>query len=480
MADLETQPRVAAPVDGRALADVPTERLAAQRATGQSLATGWRVWLSRVALALGVVLLGVRAASASASFMQPGGGILGWSVLPASQPSLIIQPPPTTSTQHQLTPVEYGLWLAQHMSLDDELGQMIMIQYYESSVSPDVTKMIYTQHVGGVLLLGRPVMPGDRDMNAQMRTMAGIPLLMAVDQEGGGVNRFLNVAGPLPAAADLHPAAVAQARGAQDATMLHQYGFNFNLAPVVDVGAANAAPEFIGRAFSEDPAQVAALAGAYLQGLQQSGQVTGTIKHWPGGLMETGSDPHTGMPILSRSRADWERIDVAPYRMLLAAGDVRAIMVSHEMIPSVDSKLPTSLSPTVIDGVLRGELGFNGVVITDDFVKMKAITDQWGLTQACVLAVKAGADVVAAMATPDQVQGVKDALTQAVSSGTLTKARIDTSAQRILTLKIQMGLIPMPQSAQPRPHRQPPDTAAPLWVGFDDRLFRSAGMGRAA
>lgn len=480
VAEAETQPRMTAPVNGRALADMPTERLAAQPATRQAWSSGWRVWLSRVALALGVLLLGVRAASASASFMQPGGGIIGWSVLPPAPPPLVILPPPTTSAQHQLTPSEYALWLAQHMSLDDELGQMIMIQYLDASVSPDLTKMIYSQHVGGALLLGRPVAPGDHDMSAQLQKLVGVPLFVAVDQEGGFVNRFLNVAGPLPGAAALQTVAAAQARGAQDATMLHQYGFNLNLAPVVDVGSPNAVGEFVGRSFSENPTQVAQLAGAYLQGLQQSGQVMGTLKHWPGGLIETGQDPHRRLPVLSRSVADWERIDVAPYRTLLAQGEVRAIMVSHEMIPTVDPKMPTSLSPTIIDGTLRGELGFDGVVITDDLVSMRAITDQWSLPEACVLAVKAGVDIVADMASSDQVQAVKDAMKQAVASGVLTRARIDTSVRRILTLKIQTGLIAMPQSAKPRPHRQPLDSGISPSAALDERVRWVRGMGKAA
>jgi beta-N-acetylhexosaminidase len=257
--------------------------------------------------------------------------------------------------------------------------------------------------------------------------------------------------------------------------LLHAYGFNLNLAPVVDVGTAN--PQLYGRTFGSDPARVASMAGAYLDGLQGSGQVTGVLKHFPG-LGATTTDPHLGMPVLNRSRADWEAIDVAPYRTLLASSDVRAIMVSHEMVPAVDSHLPTSLSPAVLTDVLRGELGFDGVVITDDLVSMDAIVARWSVPEASVLAVEAGTDIVSAMATPTQVQQVKDAIKQAIHDGHLTKARIDASVQRILTLKIQMGLIPLPGQAAPRPHPHLPSEPAGMSGAF--AWLRGWPEGRAA
>jgi beta-N-acetylhexosaminidase len=395
-------------------------------------------------LALGLVSLAVRAAYASAGFMAPGGAILGWTSQPVAQCSLCHVVVPTPTGPRPLTPEQYAALLLPHLTLDQELGQMIMIQFAASAVTPDLTQMIYSQRVGGVLLLGRPVQPSDQTLNAQLQRLAGIPLLVAIDQEGGFVNRFSSIAGPLPSAASLPNPAAALTRGKLDATLLHAYGFNLNFAPMVDVGSANPIGQFVGRTFSTDPTQVAAMAGAYIQGLQQSGQVTACPKHWPGGLVETGMDPHVRMPVLNSSQAQWEQTDVAPYRTLLKTREVRAIMVSHEMIPQVDANLPTSLSPTIVDGTLRAQLGFDGVVITDDLVSMQAITDSWGLTQATVLAIKAGDDIVAALATPGQVQDTLNALKQQLTTGGLTRARIDTSARRILALKIRMGLIPLP------------------------------------
>ncbi len=271
--------------------------------------------------------------------------------------------------------------------------------------------------------------------------MSSLHLLTAIDQEGGTVNRLLNLYGPLPSASSLADQAAAESRGEQDAALLSNLGFNLNLAPVVDVGTAN--PQLYKRTFGSDPARVAAMAGAYLQGLQQSGKISGTLKHFPG-LGDTTTDPHIGLPILYRSKADWEAIDLAPYRTLLQGSNVRAIMVTHEMVPAVDNDYPASLSPALINGVLRGELGFDGVVITDSLY-MGALNTRWSVPQAAVLAIKAGADMVIGPSNPQMVAQVIEALKQAIANGTLSQASIDKAVTRILTLKIQTGLISLPQ-----------------------------------
>jgi beta-N-acetylhexosaminidase len=410
--------------------------------------------VTRLALALGLALLGVRAGFASAQFMLPGGIIVGWSQPPQVVCTLCkLKPPDSLQAQ---TPAEYAAYLAQNMSLDDALGQMIMIQFYDSGVSPELQQMITNQRVGGALLLGRPVQPVDQTLNPQLQKLASIPLFMAIDEEGGYVNRFQYVAGHLPGASELTTPAQAQAAGEQTANLLYTYGYNLNFAPLVDVGIPDPNYQFIGRTFGEDPTRVATLAGAYLDGLQASGQVVGTLKHFPGGLVATGADPHQVMPVLNRSRADWEATDLAPYRTLLATGNIHAIMVSHEIIPAVDPNLPTSLSPVVITDTLRHELGFDGVVVTDD-LHMQALNTRWSVWDAGVLAVRAGADIIGQMATSDEVKNTLDALKRAINSGQITRARINDSVRRILTLKIQMGLISMPDNGrQRRSHSDPP------------------------
>ncbi len=408
--------------------------------------------LRALVVVLGLILLALRAGLASATLMAPGGEILGWSQVPVAHCALCQLPVTPTGQNGQsprLTPAQYAALLVQHLSLDDQLGQLLLVQFAGRDATPDAIRMVNTQGVGAVISFALNIQSANqvRAMTTGLQQVAPIPLLMAVDQEGGGVNRFRAIIGPVPTAASLATAQLVRTRGEQDATLLRTYGYNLNLAPVVDVdGSAN--PELDGRTFGADPQRVASMAGAYLAGLQESGTVTGCLKHFPG-LGATTTDPHQGLPFLTRSRADWERIDLAPYRILLAQQDVRAIMVSHELIPAVDPTLPTSLSPTIIDGALRGELGYQGVVITDSLY-MGALNGHWSVAQASVLAIKAGADMVMGAQNPQMVAQIKDALKQALASGALTRERIERSVQRILALKITMGLIPLPQPTHGR------------------------------
>ncbi len=397
---------------------------------------------------LGVLVFGLRAALTSLSFMLPGGSILGWSSTPARH-CLLCSSSSTNNlavTNHNLTPQEYAVLLASQLPLDAKLGQLVMVQFQGTEASPDVVQMISSQDVGGVIFYAGNIASAQqvRALTGQLQQMAPIPLLTSIDQEGGTVNRLISILGPLPGAAQLANPAQAELRGEQDAKYLHDFGFNLNLAPVVDVGTANA--QLWDRTFGSNQDRVAVMAGAYLRGLQQTGEVVGTLKHFPG-LGSTTTDPHVGLPILSRSRTDWERIDLEPYRVLLAEQHVSAIMVTHILVPAVDPNLPASLSPTLITGVLRQQLGFNGVVITDDLT-MGALSSRWTLPEAAVLAIKAGTDVVTGAANSAMVEEVTGALKQALAQGILSEARIDQAVEHVLELKLQLHLISMPASMQ--------------------------------
>jgi len=409
------------------------------RAMALRLASQRRV--QGVAALIGVCALIVHAELASAQFMQPGAGIPGWSFLDQAR-CITCQVARSPDVQRALTPGAYADLLLQRMTLDEQLGQLIIVQFAGQDATPEALRMVAEQGVGGALSFAANIQSSDqtRAMTSNLQHAAAIPLLMSVDQEGGLVNRFRAIIGPQPGANAMTTTAIARERGQHDASLLQTYGYNFNLAPVVDVGMAN--PQLLDRTFGSDPQRVAALAGAYMAGLQDSGAVTACLKHFPG-IGATTTDPHVSLPALTRSRADWERIDLAPYRTLLATGKVRAIMVTHEMIPAVDSQYPSSLSPAVIDGTLRRELGFQGVVITDS-LSMGALNNRWTVAQAAALAIRAGADMIVGPQNAQVVAQVKDALRAAIASGQLSRARIETSVKRVLTLKITMGLLPIP------------------------------------
>jgi len=186
------------------------------------------------------------------------------------------------------------------------------------------------------------------------------------------------------------------------------------------------------------------MAGAYLQGLQKSGKVVGTLKHFPG-LGSIATDPHTTLPYLNRTVDQLNQIDWAPYRNLINQGVVHAIMVTHEVVTAIDNTTPASLSSKIVTGVLRDQMGFQGVIMTDSLT-MAGVSAYYSTKQAAVLAVEAGSDIIMGADTPSTVatmlQGIKDA----ISAGDISQQRIDQSISRILMLKYQMGLLKLPKN----------------------------------
>ena len=168
----------------------------------------------------------------------------------------------------------------------------------------------------------------------------------------------------------------------------------------------------------------------------------GTLKHFPG-LGDVGVDPHSGVPHLMRSLSDLERIDWAPYRMLIQQGNIHAIMVTHEIVTAIDNSIPSSLSAKLVTGILRQEFGFDGVIMTDSLT-MEGITAYYTEAQAAALAVEAGSDLLMGATTPSDVAAMIKGIKDAMSAGSISQQRIDDSVHRILMMKYAMGLLPIP------------------------------------
>lgn len=357
-------------------------------------------------------------------------------------------PGATTESTPKITPGQYINLIVQHMTVDQKLGQMMIVQFLGPAYSLDISTMISQYGVGAVLLFtaNNNILDKDQLKNLiqQMQRNSAIPLVMAIDQEGGYVDRLKSLDGPRPAAAVIgatNDPGKARAEGIEDAQDLASYGFNLNLAPVVDVTNVYN-PQLYGRTYGNNPALVTKMAQAYLQGLQQSGKVLGALKHFPG-LGDVGVDPHNGVPDLYRSKSDLEAIDWAPYRSLIQQGNVHAILVTHEVVHAIDDTKPSSLSYKVVTGILRTELGFQGVVITDSLT-MEGITAFYSEAQAAALAVQAGCDLLMGAATPRDVASMIEGIKQAIDSGAISQQRIDESVRRILMLKYEMGMLPLP------------------------------------
>jgi beta-N-acetylhexosaminidase len=266
--------------------------------------------------------------------------------------------------------------------------------------------------------------------------------LIAIDQEGGYVDRLVQLNGRRPSAATIaetNDPATAEAVGIQDSRDLSALGFNLNLAPVVDVGRA-ANPQLEGRTFGDDPQDVTRLAGAYLRGLQRSASVFGALKHFPG-LGGVRIDPHQDVPVVTQTREQLEAVDWPPYRALIASRDAHAVMVTHEVVRSLDPSLPATLSQRLISGVLRAEMRFDGVVITDS-LSMEGITASYPQPQAAVMAIRAGADLVMGAARPREVAETVASVKRAIAAGAIKETQIDAAVRRVLVMKAALGLLP--------------------------------------
>ena len=202
-------------------------------------------------------------------------------------------------------------------------------------------------------------------------------------------------------------------------------GVNLNFAPVVDVNNNPDNPVIDRRSFGESPELVSRLGVAYIHGLQRNG-VLGTAKHFPG-HGDTTVDSHFDLPTVNHDRERIHALELQPFRAAIDA-DVAAIMTAHIIYHAFDADRPATLSPTILTNLLRNELGFDGLIITDD-MEMKAIDDCYRSGEAAVMAVEAGADIVMVLWSPTKQLEVFDALLSAVKSGRISQTRLDQSVR---------------------------------------------------
>ncbi len=374
------------------------------------------------------------------------------SALPASTPTMLTTPTSAslpTATPDPLQAVKARVvQLMAGMSLEQKLGQLIVVEYLGNSYqSSGLQYMVTKQYVGGVLYqyvnhnFDAPTntVDGLAAFSRQMQQDAQIGLLIGTDQEGGQVNRLQVFHGYLPSAAEMAAKGdpqYAHDQGAQAGKWMAQLGINSDLAPVVDVHTVDP-PVLQDRMFGKTPQKVATYAGAYLDGLQENG-VAGCLKHFPG-LGAISSDPHVGLPTVNRSLDQLKKIDLMPYQLMISKNHPAMIMDTDVLMPAIDPNLPAELSPKAVEGILRGYLGYDGVVITDGLY-MHGISERWSLSQAAVLAIAAGNDMIEGPYTTSQVASVLTALKQALKSGQITEARVDQAVARILMMKLAYGM----------------------------------------
>lgn len=334
------------------------------------------------------------------------------------------------------------------MTLHQKIGQMLLFGW--SGDTPDESRTVNAHAaalveefaVGGAVLMGRNVGPPAQtratiaELQARAKARGLPPLFVAVDQEGGRVQRL----GPphYPG----HPAAriVGQTRDPEQARSaarrigeeLSDLDFNWDFAPVLDVNNNPQNPVIGDRAYGDDPALVAAMGAQAVRGFQEDAGILACGKHFPG-HGDTDTDSHHALPRIEHDKARLDAVELVPFRAALDAG-LAAVMTSHILFPAIDAHLPATLSPAILTGLLREGLGFDGLIITDD-LEMKGVAKGWGAAEAAVLAILAGADLLLCCHTWETQRAIQRALITAVETGRLPEARVDEAFARIAKAK---------------------------------------------
>ncbi len=333
------------------------------------------------------------------------------------------------------------------MTTQQKVGQLLITGLEGCEAGEDGTSAVQDYQVGGMILFGRNVESAEQlvGLTNELKTLNGdaVPLFLAVDQEGGRVSRMPAEIERLPAPLTVGQsgdAGLAEQYGTCLGELCGAFGFNVDFAPCLDIWS-NPENTVIGdRAFGTDASAAAALGNAAAEGIAAQGVIP-VVKHFPG-HGDTAVDSHVGLPVVEKSLEELEAQELIPFQEAIDRG-APAIMAAHILEKGIDPDAPASLSYKVVTGLLRERMGFDGVVFTDDLT-MGAVSETYGMGEAAVLAVEAGCDMLLVCHGTENLAAAYEAILSAVESGRISRARLDESVYRILSLKVEYGLTNAP------------------------------------
>lgn len=332
------------------------------------------------------------------------------------------------------------------MTLEEKVGQLLIVHFMGHEVNEEAKALVQEAHVGGIIYFiasnGLTSPEQVKRLSADLQSLAKTPLFIAIDQEGGRVTRLKEGFTQLPHNWDVGQTGdpdAAEKIAALSSRELTSVGINMNMAPVVDVNSNPENPVIGKRSFSDDPVQVALFGKAALKGYRE-GDVIAVLKHFPG-HGDTSVDSHYGLPVVDRSLEDLEAIELYPFREL--AGEAQAIMTAHIVVPALDPDNAATFSPTILQGLLREKMGFNGIIISDSLLMKGALLQAGTLENAAIKAFNAGCDLLIvaggfskeSLPQASAMMSVHKALVEAVRDGRISEERLDASVERILRLK---------------------------------------------
>ena len=343
--------------------------------------------------------------------------------------------------QSELSPEQKVDKLVANMSDADKVGQLMMIGIHGKSLNDDAKFMLNEYRVGGIILFDRNMESKDQvktlitDINKAGKSAGLTPLFLGIDQEGGAVARMDDKLIKVPPAEEVgkEPVEQAAALAKEVGTELKDLGFNINFAPVADLGLT------YGRSYSTNPDEVVRYASAVGKSYDEAG-LWYSYKHFPG-IGKTDVDLHADTSIVPVSKETLLSEDTKVFVDLIKQSkpNTYTIMVSHAMYPQIDPDHPSSLSKAIITDWLRKDMGYNGVVVTDD-MDMGALAKHYTFGDMAVQSILAGSDILLVCHEYEHMQEAYNGLMKAVKDGRISKERLDESVKRILLMKMSRGL----------------------------------------
>jgi len=343
--------------------------------------------------------------------------------------------------QSELSPEQKVDKLVANMSDADKVGQLMMIGIHGKSLNDDAKFMLNEYRVGGIILFDRNMESKDQvktlitDINKAGKSAGLTPLFLGIDQEGGAVARMDDKLIKVPPAEEVgkEPVEQAAALAKEVGTELKELGFNINFAPVADLGLT------YGRSYSTNPDEVVRYASAVGKSYNEAG-LWYSYKHFPG-IGKTDVDLHADTSIVPVSKETLLSEDTKVFVDLIKQSkpNTYTIMVSHAMYPQIDPDHPSSLSKAIITDWLRKDMGYNGVVVTDD-MDMGALAKHYTFGDMAVQSILAGSDILLVCHEYEHMQEAYNGLMKAVKDGRISKERLDESVKRILLMKMSRGM----------------------------------------
>lgn len=331
-----------------------------------------------------------------------------------------------------------------NMTLDEKVGQMVIVGFEGYTINDDIRMMIENNHIGGFILFNRNVKTSNQLLSLinslkSANSKNKVPLFVSVDEEGGRVNRMPPELRNFPAnkaIGEVNNGNFSYEVGSTIAEEIKSLGFNMDFAPVLDINSNPKNPVIGDRSFGSNKEIVSELGIQTMKGIGESGVIP-VVKHFPG-HGDTSVDSHVGLPSVNNDMERLKSFELVPFEEAIN-NKAEAVMVAHILLNKIDPQNPASLSKTIITDLLRNELDFRGVVITDDMT-MGAITKNYDIGNAAVKSVNAGSDIVLVCHGYDNESSVINSLKNAVQNGSIPEERINQSVYRILKLKYKYKL----------------------------------------